>query len=94
MRRLMMVAACWAVALSVSATEEWRFEVAADAPKVVSCPVDASWAKRMATQAVVAVAEGVDAGKILRLAEDAAGCAVVDYCPCHARTQAQPYERG
>ncbi len=55
MRRLMMVAACWAVALSVSATGEWRFEVAADAPKVVSCPVDASWAKRMATQELVAV---------------------------------------
>ena len=55
MQRLIMVAACLAVALSVSATEEWRFEVAADAPKVVSCPVDASWAKRMATQELVAV---------------------------------------
>ena len=55
MRRLIMVAACLAVALSVSATEEWRFEVAADAPKVVSCPVDANWAKRMATQELVAV---------------------------------------
>ena len=35
--------------------EEWRFEVAADAPPIVSCRVDAKFAERMAMQEVVAV---------------------------------------
>ena len=52
------IAAIVVFALAFSAlAEEWRFEVAADTPRVVSCPVDASWAKRMATQEVVAVAD-------------------------------------
>lgn len=37
--------------------EEWRFEVEADAPPVVSCRVDAKWAERMATHDLVAVGD-------------------------------------
>ena len=45
-------------AISATATAgEWRFEVAANAPRVVSCRVDAKLAERMATQEVVAVSE-------------------------------------
>ena len=42
---------------SEQAGEEWRFEVAADAQKVVSCRVDAKWKERMATHDLVAVGE-------------------------------------
>ena len=45
-------------ALAVSAVaDDWRIEVAADAPKVVSCRIDAKFAERMATHDLVAVGE-------------------------------------
>ena len=49
-----MLAVVFALAFSATG-EEWRFEVAADAPKVVSCPVDAKFTERMATHEIVAV---------------------------------------
>ena len=56
-RFLAAVAAAWGcVALPLMA-DEWRFEVAADAPRVVSCPVDAKWVERMATHELVSVGE-------------------------------------
>ena len=54
LRFLLVIAAAWGVVMSAMA-EEWRLEVAADAPKVVSCPVDAKWVERMATHELVAV---------------------------------------
>ncbi|MBR2837557.1 MAG: hypothetical protein IKE55_02125 [Kiritimatiellae bacterium] len=53
--RLMVFASASLLAVSAAA-EEWRFEVAADAPRVVSCPVDdARWVELMASHDLVAV---------------------------------------
>jgi len=55
------ILAAWGCVVLPSQAEEWRFEVAADAPKVVSCPVDAKWVACMATHELVAVGkDGAD----------------------------------
>ena len=58
-KSFLVFAFCVALAsLSVSAVaDEWRFEVAADAPRVVSCRVDEKFAERMATHDLVAVGD-------------------------------------
>ena len=57
LRFLMVIAVACGVVLSAMAAE-WRFEVAVEAPRVVSCPVDAKWSERMATHELVAVGKG------------------------------------
>ena len=39
-RVLLVLVAVWGHAALETIADEWRFEVAADAPPVVSCPVD------------------------------------------------------
>ena len=55
-RVLLVLVAVWGHAALSTIADEWRFEVAADAPPVVSCPVDdAKWVELMTTHDLVAV---------------------------------------
>lgn len=55
MQRTMVLVSGGLLLCLPAVAETWRFEVAADAPRVVSCPVDKGWGDRMATQKVVAI---------------------------------------